>query len=185
MAVIVRRGPSRYSQMILWHTDTDEFEPGQWIRGNVQGFTMSADAKYAAIRVMGTRSRINSWRDTQQSIVCRPPYFTALEVVIGGLCLSTASIDRFGKLFVSGGTLVVNAKSPCPLERTSKEGDLGPPNCIDPSYGSGKGRDQRGREIEIGDGRVYVIEAGIRRVLYDANGTTLEAVEAPDWARDW
>lgn len=117
--------------------------------------------------------------------MCRPPYFTALEVVIGGLCVSTASIDRYGRLFVAGGEHVVNAKSPCPLERTSQQGDLGPPNCIDPSDGCEKGEDQRGRQIEVGDGRIYVIEGGVRRVLYDANGTAREAIKAPDWALDW
>jgi hypothetical protein len=35
-AVILRRGPRVHYQLILWHTDTDHFEPGQWMRGNVR-----------------------------------------------------------------------------------------------------------------------------------------------------
>src|SRR5262245_41328779 len=29
-AVIFRRGPSKHVALILWHTDTDKFEVGQW-----------------------------------------------------------------------------------------------------------------------------------------------------------
>jgi hypothetical protein len=35
-AVILRRGPRVHYQLILWDTDTDTFEPGQWMRGNVR-----------------------------------------------------------------------------------------------------------------------------------------------------
>ena len=33
--VILRRGPSAWVQLILWHTDTDRLEYGQWFRGRV------------------------------------------------------------------------------------------------------------------------------------------------------
>ena len=36
-AVILRRGPSRLVRVILWHTDTDRFEGGQWLRGRIYG----------------------------------------------------------------------------------------------------------------------------------------------------
>jgi hypothetical protein len=35
-AVILRRGPRVHYQLILWDTDADTFEPGQWMRGNVR-----------------------------------------------------------------------------------------------------------------------------------------------------
>jgi len=35
-AVILRRGPRVHYQLIVWNTDTDTFEPGQWMRGNVR-----------------------------------------------------------------------------------------------------------------------------------------------------
>jgi hypothetical protein len=35
-AVILRRGPRVHYQLILWDTDADIFEPGQWMRGNVR-----------------------------------------------------------------------------------------------------------------------------------------------------
>src|SRR4051812_15030832 len=34
-AVIFRRGPSDWVQLIRWNTQTDDFEPGQWFHGRV------------------------------------------------------------------------------------------------------------------------------------------------------
>lgn len=186
VAVIVRRGPSRYSQMILWRTDNDEFELGQWIRGHVKEFTMTSDAKYAAVKVMATRTRIKSWEDTQQAIVCRPPYFTALEVYLGGLCSTHAYIDRHDRLFTLGGRKVVNATGRCPLERTEKwPVDLGYPNQIDSSSGPAKGRDQGDRKIQVSDGKIFAVEDGEQRLLFDASLNSFEAVEALEWAKEW
>src|SRR5215467_5875608 len=35
MAVIFRRGPSKWVQLIKWNTKTDVFEPGQWFNGRI------------------------------------------------------------------------------------------------------------------------------------------------------
>jgi hypothetical protein len=35
VAVILRRGPTRSVKMILWHTNTDRFEDGEWWRGRI------------------------------------------------------------------------------------------------------------------------------------------------------
>jgi len=34
-AVIFRRGPSKWVQLIKWNTKTDAFEPGQWFNGRI------------------------------------------------------------------------------------------------------------------------------------------------------
>jgi hypothetical protein len=33
--VVLRRGPTDWVQLILWRTDTDTFEPGQWFHGRI------------------------------------------------------------------------------------------------------------------------------------------------------
>src|SRR5215469_609509 len=33
--VLLRRGPTKWVQLILWHTDTDTFEEGQWFHGRI------------------------------------------------------------------------------------------------------------------------------------------------------
>jgi hypothetical protein len=35
--VILRRGPTKWVQLILLHTDSDTFEEGQWFRGRIYG----------------------------------------------------------------------------------------------------------------------------------------------------
>ena len=35
-AVILRRGPRSHHRLIVWNTDDDTFEAGQWMKGNVQ-----------------------------------------------------------------------------------------------------------------------------------------------------
>jgi len=189
ICVIIRRGPSRYSQMILWHTDTDVFEPGQWIRGHVEAITLSLDGKYAAVKVMGTRTRINSWEDTQQAIVCRPPYFTALEVYIGGLCFTHAYFQQDGRLLTSGDP-IVNAKNQCPIERWPDDhfpaGCYDPdPSLIDATRGPAKGTDQSGRVIAFKEGKVFAVEGDSERLLFDSNLYSFEQVIAPDWAKEW
>jgi hypothetical protein len=34
-AVIFRRGPSKWVQLVKWNTKTDVFEPGQWFHGRI------------------------------------------------------------------------------------------------------------------------------------------------------
>lgn len=36
VGVVLRRGPSDWVQIILWHTDTDTFEYGQWFHGGIK-----------------------------------------------------------------------------------------------------------------------------------------------------
>ena len=35
IGVVLRRGPSAWTRLSVWHTDTDTFEHGQWFRGRV------------------------------------------------------------------------------------------------------------------------------------------------------
>jgi hypothetical protein len=35
IAVIFRRGPSRWVQIVKWSTNTDTFEEGQWFHGRI------------------------------------------------------------------------------------------------------------------------------------------------------
>ncbi len=188
VCVLFRRGPTKFTQMVLWHTDTDVFVPGQWIRGVVHDVTMTSDGKYAAIEIM---------RDDQHVTVCRPPYFTALEVVESPLCYNGTQIFR-DRLYIIDSK--VYADNACPLERLT----IGPRSIshngynyeylrqeykrrwvIDARKGAACGRDQRKREVLFKDGKVYDFEGDNLRVLYDSNPSTFESIPAPDWAKQW
>jgi hypothetical protein len=35
VAVVLRRGPTKWVQLVKWRTDGDEFEAGQWFKGRI------------------------------------------------------------------------------------------------------------------------------------------------------
>ncbi len=84
LAVVLRRGPSDWARLSLWHTDTDRFEHGQWIKGRVyeRRCDVSADGSLflAFVRQSGGRTQTDTWL-----AVSRPPFFSALAVwLVGG-----------------------------------------------------------------------------------------------------
>jgi hypothetical protein len=83
-AVILRRGPTRLVQQILWHTDTDTFEEGQWFYGRIYewGSDLSPDGSlflYLA-RKAETQERKQSRTTHKWTALSQPPYFTALSL---------------------------------------------------------------------------------------------------------
>lgn len=80
--VILRRGPSKWVQLILWHTDTDTFEEGQWFHGRIYetNSDLSPDGSlllYLA-RKDKTPERERSSYTWKWTAISHPPYFTAL-----------------------------------------------------------------------------------------------------------
>jgi hypothetical protein len=79
IAVVLRRGPSRWVRLSLWHTDTDMFEHGQWFAGRVyeRRCDLAPDgslfAYFAHKAGGGPDVAVDSW-----AAVSRPPWFTAL-----------------------------------------------------------------------------------------------------------
>src|SRR5215211_8035407 len=55
IGVVLRRGPSAWVRLSLWHTDTDEFEHGQWMRCRVyeRRCDLSADGSLFASFTFG------------------------------------------------------------------------------------------------------------------------------------
>jgi hypothetical protein len=84
-AVIFRRGPTRWVQLILWHTDTNTFEPGQWFKGRIypKRSDISPDGRYLIYYATKHKHEFSeklpevfrSW-----TAISRPPYFTALRL---------------------------------------------------------------------------------------------------------
>jgi hypothetical protein len=76
-AVIFRRGPSKRVLLVLWHTDRDEFEPGQWLKGRI--YERRCDLSPSGERLVyfaatyKRRHAPGTW-----TAVSRPPWLTAL-----------------------------------------------------------------------------------------------------------
>lgn len=107
-AVIFRRGPSDWTRLILWHTDTDEFEPGQWFKGRIffRRSDMSPDGEKLIYFARKVRKKppqdedyIYSW-----TAISKPPYYTALALWPKG------NTWHGGGLFIDDRTVFLNHK---------------------------------------------------------------------------
>lgn len=80
-AVILRRGPTNWFQLSLWHTDTDTFEHGQWFKGaiHMNRSDLSPDGSlFIYLASKHYKRRQDDTYGQTWTAVSRPPYFTAL-----------------------------------------------------------------------------------------------------------
>jgi len=82
LAVILRRGPSKWVQVILWNTDDDTFTYGQWFHGRIyeRRCDVSPDGAffvYFASKITGHTLRDPEYTHAWTAI-SKPPYLTAL-----------------------------------------------------------------------------------------------------------
>lgn len=81
-AIILRRGPADWSQLILWDRSNDNFAPGQWLRGRVyeRRCDVSPSGRYFIYFAAkhGLRDRDVDEIGEAWTAISRPPYFTAL-----------------------------------------------------------------------------------------------------------
>jgi len=80
LGVIFRWGPRKLIRLILWHTDTDTFEPGHWFAGKIA-------VDKANLSPDGTMLIYEAYRHNQGGedgysdawiAISKPPYLTAL-----------------------------------------------------------------------------------------------------------
>lgn len=104
VGVVLRRGPTAWSRLSLWQTDTDHIDHGQWIKGRV--YERRSDVSHdgslfaAFVRQSGGRSEHPRGSDTWIA-VSRPPYFSALALwFIGGTYYTGGFFPRPGELWL-------------------------------------------------------------------------------------
>ena len=81
-AVILRRGPSKWVQAILWHTDDDTFEYGQWFHGRIYERECDLSPDGALFLYFASKITARTLRDLKYTYawtaISKPPYLTAL-----------------------------------------------------------------------------------------------------------
>ena len=165
-AVIFRRGPTDFTQLILWHTDSDKFEFGQWFKGRV--YVRRADLSPDGTKFIYFVNKINKRNIEDKgytyawTAVSKPPYYTALALWPKGDCW------HGGGLFEDNNTVFLNHR----LERAIPHPDHFPtklnvrpnPNATgedEPVYSEHLTRD--GWEIR----QEWLIERGKYPVIYE------------------
>ncbi|MFA6209498.1 MAG: hypothetical protein WCT03_25485 [Candidatus Obscuribacterales bacterium] len=77
-AVIFRRGPSRFVQLIRWNTKTDKFDHGQWFRGRIYERIADLSPSGNMLIYLSTNWRQGHPQYGSYIVISRPPYLTAL-----------------------------------------------------------------------------------------------------------
>ncbi len=78
VCVLLRRGPSKWVLMVRWNLATDEFEPGQWLKARVYEYSGDLSPDGRLFVYQANDGRYQQENGAVYSVVCRPPYFTAL-----------------------------------------------------------------------------------------------------------
>lgn len=183
MAIVLRRGPSAWSHVIRWHTDTDRLEHGAWLKGRIyeQRCDVSPDGELLLSFVLkanwGTSYK-GSW-----TAVSRAPWLHALGLWPQG--------DTWG----GGGWFVGNRKlilaqwnqEPHPdhpglgLEIVESAVDDRPP--FEQVRSDWSGRDHAGHAIHASKGKLFRERRGDLVEIADLNDLVPDPQPPPAWAR--
>jgi hypothetical protein len=191
VAVILRRGPSAWYQVILWHTDRDRFEDGAWFKGRLyeERCDLSPDGQlFLYFALQGARWR-TSYKGTWTA-VSRPPWLHALVLWPqgdtwggGGRFIGKRKVALF-----TGLPLATHPDHPLVgLEAVNATGTIAGPSSFlrtatrdrDAEW---SGRDQAGEEVFTSKGRLFRRRRGRDLELADFRGRTPDPQPAPDWA---
>lgn len=101
-AVIFRRGPSKWVQLIKWNTEKDTLEPGQWFNGRIyeRRSDLSPDGSlliYFAQKITG-RSKEDTEYTYAWTAISRPPFLTALALWPKGDCWHGGGLFKNSKI---------------------------------------------------------------------------------------
>jgi hypothetical protein len=105
LAAVLRRGPSAWTRLSLWHTDTDEIEHGQWFAARVyeRRCGLSPDGRlFAYFARKDSATTVADVGAESWIAVSRPPWFTALALwAIGSTWCAGAYFDDARTLFAA------------------------------------------------------------------------------------
>ena len=193
-AAILRRGPSNWTQLLLWDTASDAVKPGSWFHGRIyeDGCSVSPDGRlfaYFATKYHGEKTRGVNYAWTA---ISKLPYLTALAL--------WPQADTWGgrASFVDNKTLIID----CPHWDSLKTDDslpkgftalprwigkdapnqILPPACKTDSCFDGKsGNDQSGFGFRYEDGLLFRDNA----TIFDFNNMEPQPEPPPPSAHSW
>jgi hypothetical protein len=211
VAVILRRGPTLWVEVIRWNTSDDVFERGQWLHGRIyaERCGLSPDGSLFVYFARAAR-RVDTAGGYKYTFtaVSKPPYLTALAMWPGGSTWGVGGRfvdDRTLRLaYGANGTnhpgvgfaTIFMAPMPPPHPKHPPIGlrietdldyyaaDLGF-RLNEPEAAQWRGRDHSGREVVAREGRLLSVGEGAEIVLADFASDCFRDVPVPEWARTW
>jgi len=187
VAVVLKRGPSRWAQVIAWDTHRDTFTEGAWLKGRIyeDRCDLSPDGELLLYFCHGGRSRpayTDSWTG-----VSRLPWLHALALWPWGTTYGG------GGRFTGNRELVLRTGMPLRPHPehpgaglTVRAGNADLQRSTEEPGTSWSGLDHDGRDVYCREGKVF---RRARRVggedveLIDLNGRVPAPQAAPAWAR--
>jgi len=107
-AVVFRRGPSKWVQLVRWDTKTDTFSTGQWFHGRIYERRADLSPNGSLLIYFAQKIEARTLKDAEYTYawtaVSRPPYLTALALWPKGDCW------HGGGLFKNDKTVILNHK---------------------------------------------------------------------------
>jgi len=88
-AVVIRRGPSEWTRLSLWHTDTDQVEHGQWLHARLYPERCDLSPDGSLFIYFAFHDNRANWQAKPEeytgiyTAISRPPYFKALALWSG------------------------------------------------------------------------------------------------------
>jgi hypothetical protein len=206
-AVIFRRGPSKWVQLIKWNTKQDTFELGQWFNGRIyeRRSDLSPDGSlliYFAQKI-SARSKKDREYTYAWTAISRPPYLMALALWPKGDCW------HGGGSFKNRRVVLLNHKPSVakPHKKHQPQRLLVIPNPKahgedDPVFSiqqflvanieraSWADWDQQGRLVVARDGKIFAASINrdtdlTEKLLIDLNPCKPKPVPPPEWATKW
>jgi hypothetical protein len=212
VAVLIRRGPSEWLEIVKWNTAKDIFEDAQWLHGRIysERCGLSPDGRlfvYFAAK-HGRVDKAKGYRDTFTA-VSRPPYLTALAMWPEGSTWGGGGrfIDNktLRLAYGANGTRAPDGKTQLYMAPMPKHHPNHPPRDLeiqtdleryaaDEGFRDAKqakeadwfGKDHSGRTIFTREGSLFYVNKNKRDVLLrDFNPDKRRDVPAPGWAQTW
>lgn len=191
VAVVIRRGPAAWTQLTLWHTDHDVFQPGAWFHGRIfaEKCDLSPDGHlfvYAAYK--GSRWASNytaSW-----TAVSRPPWLHALALWPMGTTYGGGGRFAGNRRLILRGAGRAHPDHPAQgIELVAGEAPLHRSTC-EIEGAEWTGRDQNNRLVYAARGCIYARSEAKKKKqkqkdvqLADLNDQTPHAEAPPRWAK--
>jgi len=185
IAAVLRRGPSRWYQLIRWDMDTDAFDDGAWFKGRIyeDRCDLSPDGELFVYFCHGGRTR-PGYKDSWTA-VSRLPWLSALALWPSGTTYGGGGRfvdDR--KLVLRNGTYDAPHPDHLPhgLELVPGHAELRASLGEVVERADWSGYDHQRRLVFARDGKLFRRTADRDREIVDLNDRRPDPVPAPDWA---